>query len=310
MGDFMQDIKIYDAPSARENIDKTIVNDDMGVLSDFIMGLRNGGFQGDLDIFYYKQSKLKMQELDFKLMRNGIELAKYSCVHNLLYYIKEYFKDAVMHELLHMASSINGRNVVYSGFSQIDKKSNILIGIGLTEGYTVLLDERYFGEYSENKKNITLRAYPIIKMVTSMLEDIISRETMEDLYFRADLKGLIDILTQYMSYEETISFIKAVDNIFYFSDNRRIPKFHISLFNYDYAIAYLRRLYFARVVELKANGLINDDEYIMFLEVIKKISRQRISYMKVIKSKKVDERLFNEELKEAKIKQKKKHLVK
>lgn len=113
---------------------------------------------------------------------------------------------SIDHELMHMASSIfdetSGRSFV--GFAQ--EKDGNHIGFGLTEGYTQLLTERYFG-----KKKKILDAYPIEKSIAQRLEVIIGQKKMEPLFFKADLYNLVKELKKYNNEEDIRNFIGDVD---------------------------------------------------------------------------------------------------
>lgn len=116
--------------------------------------------------------------------------------------------DDIHHELFHMASSYyNGTD--FCGFSQNN------FGMGINEGYTQLLTERYFQDED---------SYYIAEVeIVSKLEKIIGREEMEKMYFQADLFHLISSLMEYESKDKIVDFIQAVDYISLKIDNRWKP---------------------------------------------------------------------------------------
>lgn len=123
------------------------------------------------------------------------------------------FLSSIYHELFHMASSYYDEEtkLVYTGFRQhpCDSKSDsIKIGIGINEGYTELLAQRYFGQ--EHKLPM---AYGYEVSVVEKLEKIIGQENMESFYLTANLPGLINELKKYTREEDISKFISSVDLI-------------------------------------------------------------------------------------------------
>ena len=64
--------------------------------------------------------------------------------------------------------------------------NDVSLGIGLTEGYTTLLCNRYFDQNDNG--------YPVEKYITLELEKIIGKNNMEKYYFKADLFSLLKAL--------------------------------------------------------------------------------------------------------------------
>lgn len=112
------------------------------------------------------------------------------------------------HELLHMASSYKNKYSIYihSGFC------NDAIGHAINEGYTELLTERYFNDEKEEEKC----AYGYYTNIAKIIENIVGRETMTNLYFKADLNGLIKELNKYAKKNDIIDFLLNLDAKFYF----------------------------------------------------------------------------------------------
>ena len=127
--------------------------------------------------------------------------------------IEEYIVN-LYHELLHMSSTVLDRekNMVFSGFSQIGK---VGIGIALDDAYTEILLYRYFNldkEYMSYK-------YEVI--ITTLIEDIIGKDKMTNLYFKADLYGLVKKLETYNTKEKIIEFIENLDSIYVLFDHSK-----------------------------------------------------------------------------------------
>lgn len=110
------------------------------------------------------------------------------------------------HELFHVSSTFYRKEdgMVFSGFNQQLGKKNI--GVGINEGYTQLLTERYFGESKE-----VMLGYKYEKNIAESLEMIIGKEKMESLYFSANLYRLVQELIQYENENTIMQFINDLD---------------------------------------------------------------------------------------------------
>ena len=125
---------------------------------------------------------------------------------------------AIYHELLHMASSFYKDGIKYSGFSQASNFNRYpTLGDGINEGYTELLNRRYF-----SKDNMIPYSYEYEIKVAEKLETIIGKEKMESLYFTANLKGLINELNQYISEEEIMKLLSSTDFVLKYLDDNKI----------------------------------------------------------------------------------------
>lgn len=133
-----------------------------------------------------------------------ITKGKYNIEKNEISILKSAYDTTIYHELLHMSSSCVFENKIYSGFKQfVPNKTNI--GNGLNEGYTSLLCERYF---SNKKSGIS---YIYEKRIAEIVEMIIGREEMENLYFKGNLYTLVENLTKYDKRENVIKFLRNID---------------------------------------------------------------------------------------------------
>lgn len=114
---------------------------------------------------------------------------------------------AIYHELLHMASNYywKEKDQLFTGFQQSLTGAIGSIGCGLNEGYTEMLVNRHFG----NKDLM----YDEEMTIASMVEFAVGEEKMTQLYFRADLKGLMDEIQKYAGNRNVRKFIKLVDCI-------------------------------------------------------------------------------------------------
>ena len=179
-----------------------------------------------IEDFYYKLEKdpnvdltnfkKNLQTLKVKSIKefegdSSFAEALYDYYNNTIYYSILVKPRVLGHELLHMASTVydeEAKYVRFVGFGQ--DKHNKKIGIGLTEGYTELLAKRYFGDI--NKKD-TSDSYVTEMDLVNSLEKIIGKEKMMKLYFRGDLKSLVNELKKYNDIEKIIEFIHSIDKI-------------------------------------------------------------------------------------------------
>lgn len=170
--------------------------------------------------FYHNINSISVNEVK-EMIKNPRTKGRYNLFNNIIY-LKEKQVVSIYHELFHMSSTKVFGNFSYSGFSLYNRTERKSIGIGITEGYTQLMTERYFGNDSttrfleknygiENAKRIVGRSYQFQVLIASKLEEIIGKEKMEELYLNADLYGLVDELTKYSSKEEINDFISKMD---------------------------------------------------------------------------------------------------
>lgn len=110
-------------------------------------------------------------------------------------------KDSIVnHELLHMSTARKDGNHYFCGFEQIDRKSKCLIGRGLNEGYTELINQRYFSTTTPVKGGTEI-AYLNEQWIAYGIEMLVGKEKMEELFFNGDLDGLLTEMSKYMSME-------------------------------------------------------------------------------------------------------------
>jgi len=132
--------------------------------------------------------------------------ANYTVGNNTISLLKVDARKNIFHELFHTASSYEGQNgFLFAGFRQY-RILDSSIGLGLNEGYTQLLTERYFYDLDITK------SYPLEVKAARNLESIIGREKMEKLYFKADLYGLKEECEQYYGVDSKFEqFLRDLD---------------------------------------------------------------------------------------------------
>lgn len=164
--------------------------------------------KSNLDTLYNNINTLEIKTVPF-LHRS---LGRYDSTKNTIV-LRKTLEECIYHELFHMASSkLIDENKLYSGFEQIDKK--FMIGVGINEGYTQFLTERYFHDYT------SLDVYPLHTLAVSIIEKIIGKDNMQNFYFRNDLKSLVEALEKYCSIEEIMQFLNNLDSLTPVFNNR------------------------------------------------------------------------------------------
>ena len=109
----------------------------------------------------------------------------------------------IYHELLHASSSYYNGNIkeIKSGFHHQN-----LAGLGLNEGYTELLTNRFFEKQKDSGYlNEWHYAY--------LIEKLVGADKMQTLYFKSDLNGLIVEMSKYNSLENIKKFLDNL-NVF------------------------------------------------------------------------------------------------
>lgn len=148
----------------------------------------------------YNAAKLKGC---YKVYQNTIEL-------------QDNFTDnTIYHELFHMSSSIytDDYKECFSGFMHMVKcGEEYFYGEGIDEGYTEYLVKKYFNN------NEPTECYYCESIYAELIEKLIGEKKMENLYFTANHKGLIDELCKYALSSEVFMFYHNMDFLVHESD--------------------------------------------------------------------------------------------
>lgn len=114
-------------------------------------------------------------------------------------------KESLYHELLHASSAdIRFMNI---GF-KIVLKNGLIFGKGLNEGYTELLNNRFF--------NYTSTSYNYLQKLAKQIENLCTdKENMIEYYFNADIFSLISELMPKISLKEIIDILVDMDMLLY-----------------------------------------------------------------------------------------------
>ena len=112
------------------------------------------------------------------------------------------------HELFHVASTVfdNQTKRFYTGFDH--SINNNIFGKGINEGYTELLTGRYFNGGKPHRSSAGYNANIILSF---LIEKIVGSRDMEDMYYQADLNGLIQSLNKYMDMDSIMKIINNSD---------------------------------------------------------------------------------------------------
>lgn len=196
-----------------EETKKSIVENQLSdTIKEFVTTIEEKNNNLNLFFMYDNLRSLKVnRDIDFitKFLKgwNGVYLTGTNEIK-----LSENSKITFFHELFHMATAFKRYGVDYCGFSQYGGENN-LIGTGINEGYTNLLVEHYFG--------LKPKSYKYEMRIARQIENIIGREKMEQLYFKADLQGLIGELSKYCSLDESLNLVQTVDYINYVNSHHR-----------------------------------------------------------------------------------------
>lgn len=166
----------------------------------------------DLKIFYTNINKLTI-EINDKLEEIN-STAQYSITNNKIEFVSDY-EDSIFHELFHMTSTILSQKETRSGFYKsyalVDNRT--YIGLGLNEGYTDLLANRYFGSKI---------FYVSEADIAETVELLIGKEKMEKLYLNADQDGLLNELTKYASPYDVVEFLISLDDACVITSHKKL----------------------------------------------------------------------------------------
>ena len=164
------------------------------------------------DSLYYNLQNLTITEIYEKNLSGGYVLTKE--LNELSY---RTFGD-IYHELLHISSSQLDKikDILYSGFSYYDGKSNKSVGDGISEGYIELLCDRdlYDGHFI-HEIDISHKEYKVYycyaKALARQLEIVVGKDLLEDMFFKYGFIRLKEFLMQYKDEKSVNKFFQDCD---------------------------------------------------------------------------------------------------
>ena len=194
--------------------------------------------------------------------------------------IEEYIA-IVCHELLHMSSSIidKEKRISFSGFSQI--RDNDEIGIALDDAYTEILAYRYFN------LNPDYMSYDYEIIITTLIENIIGKDKMTNLYFGANLYDLVKELEKYNSRNNIIKFLDDIDSIYALCDQKGNYKKYIIYYHNEIS-NFIVKTYQNKLNYDLTNKIITREEYNVNLDNC--LNNLHIAFNKLDINKKVKRR--------------------
>ena len=172
--------------------------------------------------------KTKLSKIDKFFDKSMI--GSYNPVKNIIQIDPSNTSRALSHELLHLASTTKDFSRVYTGFAQ--RRNIAYFGYGLNEGYTELLNNRYF---LDKKSTI----YYAEQLYAQGIEKLVGRQQMEYYYFIGELSYLYQDLKKYYSDEEIQKLIVSLDIINDYSYNDKRTKRQDRLLKKSFKISYL-----------------------------------------------------------------------
>jgi hypothetical protein len=165
----------------------------------------------DLNLFHTNLKTLSIKEknnFNRLIIFSTNTMGAYKLKKNKIVLLKNNYNFYIFHELLHCASFKKEQNNYTTGFFKQFRYSSI--GRALNEGYTSLLEARYFSE------NFNKNSYNNIRFIVEKIEILIGKEVMEKFYFTANLNALINEFIKYgKTKQEIIFFIDELDYIKY-----------------------------------------------------------------------------------------------
>ena len=230
-----------------------IISDFYEILESYFEHCNLSSFYRNMKDLTITKKKRTLTERIEGLIKGVITTAIYDERLNTIYIVDEKdqnIRNIISHELLHMATTKKTEKVIFCGFYQFYKDKATGIGYALNEGYTEYLNKKYFNKDEEED------SYHNEQLIAQGIERIVRSKLMEELYFKADLKSLVDELSKYTSIENVMNLLKQFDSL----HKKTIPE-------EDKESAYreLRKLvsaiYLEKQKQLLEQGKITEEDY-------------------------------------------------
>ena len=189
-----------------------------------------------------------------------IPSGSYNSVNNSIFLNKKTGIDehVLTHELIHLASSIRNSIIIFTGFKQV-APINGAIGMGVNEGSTEYINTLLF-DYPLQEEG-----YPELTHLIRGITNIIGDKKLIELYFKNDLKGLIDEIAKYSDKKTANALVKGIDILYQlvydsiFRNNKKVQELTDRLESLleDLII----NIYIKNQKELLKNKEITEEEY-------------------------------------------------
>lgn len=207
----------------------------------------------NLSSFYSNMltAEIKDKIEDSETLKQKIKsAASYSPTENYIQlFTFESYIHSLFHELLHLSSRKKIGKIALVGFAQLTS-NNKTVGLYLNEGYTEYLNQKYI-----SKKE--LRHYNEARIFAQGIEKIVGSKKMEELYFDADLLGLINELGKYYPKEEVVKLINKIDSYYmqFHNNSDEINK------TYEEIVTTIANIHRIKLSKDLAAGNIDEAEY-------------------------------------------------
>ena len=180
---------------------------------------------------------------------------------------KKLLQKILSHELIHAASAHKNKNKINVGFNQYNilKPNSSYIGRGINEGYTDYISNKYIVDKILNIKGMDA-GYNYEILIAQIVELIIGKEKMMNMFFQGDLEGLIKELSKYQDELKVKQFILDLDTISFAKSNiisKNDSELIMTLYNRINIFLY-------NAFSNKADSQINQKELDKYLEDSKK----------------------------------------
>lgn len=249
--------------------------------SDNLVILYNNINDLKIEKIYMNEFLEHIKNIIFKRGTKDFDVAGYNVFSNRIRIEEEYVDIDMPHELFHMASSVydKEKNILYTGFVQTIIKDNINIGDGINEGYTEWMVAKYYDESILSDST----SYKYLCNVAKNLDEIVGKNQMEKLYLKANLKGLIEELAKYSSYDNVMHFISATDYLYHNLNESRKSKQEKEIIINE--LKFINKFMIESIT--KSTALMYSDNEISIEDIVPIISK-KIKNIHDVKTKKED----------------------
>lgn len=173
----------------------------LDLIMDFIESIKRSNPNWNFSTLYSNLSTISFAESNILTALNNEE-AYYDWERNKIYYCNFAY---LFRQLLYASTFTKKGNVYICGFQQADLRRfrGHSIGRGFNEGFTSLLEEKYFKSFTWSLMELSI-ARNIRKL---------GEKQIEDLYNKMDLAGLISFMRKFESEKEVFDFLQKLDYI-------------------------------------------------------------------------------------------------
>jgi len=204
----------------------------------------------------FKSLKIKIKYLAPETLLSKFVSGRYKLEKNKIIIINNKKKNSINHEFFHMASAFYDKEakIAFCGFLQIIYFTKQALGVGLNEGYTVLLTKRYFPTEIMNNAY----SYKVCEFFAKQLEKIVGKNRMETYYLSADLFGLYKYLLNFDDGSNIITLIAMLDNLVKNVSKKNTNKFEK---HYELVECYLLKLFINKKQQELNNNIIDEETF-------------------------------------------------